>query len=69
MEKKLNLFSMLFLFMCVVGFDHFYRGVMTKNHTLVVSPNSHSLMSNYEIAPMVPPTIMAKYHHKIAKLR
>ena len=29
MKKKMNLASMVFLFLSVVGFDHFYRSVMS----------------------------------------
>ncbi len=65
----MNLISMLFLFMCVVGFDHFYRGVMTsqqneldvRDAVQLSSPEYQKISNNT--------SSHAEHNHKIAKLQ
>lgn len=70
MEKKMNLMSLLFLITCVVGFDHFYRGVMhhqnslPKDKTYQEFTNEKTKRSPYEIY-----TMKTNYNHKLAKLK
>ncbi len=71
MEKKMNLVSMLFLFMCVVGFDHFYRGVMSgQQNRLDVKDTVHlnNLNNTHQVQSQVS-NFLPKHHQKIAKLK
>lgn len=70
MEKKMNLISMLFLFMCVVGFDHFYRGVMKNNHKTPLDIKDSVQLSSPNYLPVTNnENLLSKYNKKIAKLR
>lgn len=68
MEKKMNLMSMLFLFMCVVGFDHFYSGVMNHNNSIDQLQNV-DIISKEKTPPYYSSALDTKYYHKLAKLK
>ena len=68
MEKKMNLMSMLFLFLCVVGFDHFYRGVMKNNNTIQQTKN-FSFNNKEKASPYYSSALDSKYNQRVAKLK
>lgn len=61
----MNLMSMIFLFLCVVGFDHFYRGVMNKGINQQKDQRNINIITEEQL-PKTTPTLLllAKYNNQ-----